>query len=335
MDDVMKDDVKGPDVETIYSALEVACRAPSVHNTQPWRWVIAPHSLHLFADSARRLPVIDASGRELIISCGATLHHVRSAFRALGWRADAHRLPNPADRDHLAALEFAPLPRIDSRSVRLVTASSQRHTDRRPYLPDRVPTDLLDRVAGAANAEHVRVTPVLDATHRRDLMVALAQANTAQRENPMYKAELSEWSHRHLGAVEGVPAAAVPMSNPLHRGMPGREFDGGELDSPPALDDGASLMVLSTGSDDKLDWLRAGEALSAALLVATSVGLATCTLSQVGEVRSVRDLVRHTVLHDVSEPQLVIRLGWPATADYPGPETPRRPMSDIVSNWDE
>ena len=100
MDDVMKDDVKGPDVETIYSALEVACRAPSVHNTQPWRWVIAPHSLHLFADSARRLPVIDASGRELIISCGATLHHVRSAFRALGWRADAHRLPNPADRDH-------------------------------------------------------------------------------------------------------------------------------------------------------------------------------------------------------------------------------------------
>ncbi|MGZ4520454.1 MAG: Acg family FMN-binding oxidoreductase, partial [Mycobacteriaceae bacterium] len=68
-----------PDLETILAALDVACRAPSVHNTQPWRWAIAEHSVHLFADGSRRLPVVDPDGREMTISCGAALHHARVA----------------------------------------------------------------------------------------------------------------------------------------------------------------------------------------------------------------------------------------------------------------
>lgn len=66
-----------PDITTVHTALEIACRAPSVHNTQPWRWALAPHSVHLFADRSRQLPVIDQDGRDLTVSCGAALHHAR------------------------------------------------------------------------------------------------------------------------------------------------------------------------------------------------------------------------------------------------------------------
>ena len=53
------------DHRTVRSALELASRAPSVHNSQPWRWRIADRSVHLYADHARRLPATDPDGREL------------------------------------------------------------------------------------------------------------------------------------------------------------------------------------------------------------------------------------------------------------------------------
>ena len=98
-----------PDLDTVRSALELAVRAPSVHNTQPWAWRYTEHSLHLFADRDRALDATDPQGRDLVVSCGAVLHHARVAFAAMGWATTVHRLPNPALPDHLAALEFTAL----------------------------------------------------------------------------------------------------------------------------------------------------------------------------------------------------------------------------------
>lgn len=320
-----------PDISTIRAVLEMACRAPSVHNTQPWRWVIGDRSVHLFADRSRTLPVIDRTGRELTISCGAALHHARVAFRAFGWRPEVHRLPNPADTDHLAAIELSLLPRVDQRMIELIAASTSRRADRRPFLPDRIATPLLHQLLGAAGAERVAVAALRDPVRRRETITALAHADTVQRSNPMYQAELAEWSGVRLGAVHGVPAANVP-----HGGAAvGRDFGPGELEMPPPLDDGATLFLLSTETDDTEAWLHTGEALSALLLAAARNGLASCPLSQVAEVRTARDLVRHFALDGRGEPQVVVRVGWPATATYPGPVTPRRPLDEVLSTWRE
>ncbi|MGW3472255.1 hypothetical protein ACWDKQ_28165 [Saccharopolyspora sp. NPDC000995] len=88
-----------PAQETMRSALAPACRAPSVHNSQPWRWKLAEHSVHLYLDRSRLLGVIDPTGREMVISCGAVLNHACIAFTAQGWRARVHRLPNRHNRN--------------------------------------------------------------------------------------------------------------------------------------------------------------------------------------------------------------------------------------------
>ena len=67
----------------IEDAVHVACRAPSVHNSQPWRWVADHDGLHLFLDTDR-LVATDASGRQALISCGAVLDHLRIAMAAGG-----------------------------------------------------------------------------------------------------------------------------------------------------------------------------------------------------------------------------------------------------------
>src|SRR4051795_2558128 len=89
------------DRAAVEAAVEVACRPPSIHNTQPWLWVLRAGQLELRADRDRQLRVADPDGHSLLISCGAALHLTELALRGQGWLVRAQRLPDPADPDLL------------------------------------------------------------------------------------------------------------------------------------------------------------------------------------------------------------------------------------------
>ena len=72
-----------------------AARAPSVHNTQPWRFRIAGDIIELHADPDRILMQIDPAGRELMISCGAALFGLRLGLRQLGCVPTVELWPDP------------------------------------------------------------------------------------------------------------------------------------------------------------------------------------------------------------------------------------------------
>ncbi|WP_229440580.1 hypothetical protein [Massilia sp. BSC265] len=76
--------------------------APSSHNTQPWLFRMAESSIDLFADRTRALPVNDPDDRELTISCGCALMHLRIAA-AMVSEGDAVQWANPSWRRELAA----------------------------------------------------------------------------------------------------------------------------------------------------------------------------------------------------------------------------------------
>jgi len=119
-----------PDTETIRAALSLAIQAPSVHNSQPWSWRVDNQVLHLFADFTRHLRSTDPDMRDLIVSCGAALHHCVVALAALGWHAKVHRFPNPDDPAHLASIDVLPQTpgEVD---IILAAAIKRRRSDRR------------------------------------------------------------------------------------------------------------------------------------------------------------------------------------------------------------
>src|ERR1700728_3137150 len=74
--------------------IETAARAPSVHNTRPWRFHVSRYVIELYSDPGRKLR-LDPVGREMIISCGAALFGLRLAVRSLGYLPEVELLPDP------------------------------------------------------------------------------------------------------------------------------------------------------------------------------------------------------------------------------------------------
>ncbi|MEO3756897.1 nitroreductase family protein [Mycobacterium sp. B14F4] len=320
-----------PDAETIRTALTLATRAPSVHNTQPWRWTVGEHSLHLFADPARQLPHTDPDRRELMVSCGMVLHHAVVALAALGWRARVHRFPNPADPVHLASLELCPS-HVGNHDVTLAAAIPRRRTDRRHFSSWPVPHADIATIGARVARMGIQLRHV---EMSMDIRAIVAEAVSRHTDDDAYLAELSAWSGRHASTT-GVPARNIPESDPIAP-LPARLFAAGALSQPEntsARDDHAVLLALGSVSDDDLARLRAGEAASMALLTATSFGLATCPVSEPLEIAETRDALRSEVFDDREYPQMMLRIGWAPVGADPLPSTPRRPIDEVATTLD-
>lgn len=316
-----------PDPGTVRTALTLASRAPSVHNTQPWRWRVDAAGLHLYADAGRQLPNTDPDGRDLILSCGTALHHCVVAFAAVGWQSKVTRLPDAADPEHLATIELCPHP-ADFVDITLAAAIPRRRTDRRHYSSWPVPVGDIALMAARAARTGVTLCQVEDIDSLHEIVAQSVRDHLTQG----YLAELTEWSGRYF-SVAGVPAHNTPLPDPDAK-IPSRLFAGAALPMAPdssSADDNAVVLALGTRRDDRLAQLRAGEATSAVLLTATSTGLASCPVTEPLETAETREAVRSDIFGDSDYPQMLLRVGWaPINAD-PLPATPRRDLDDFVA----
>src|SRR5947209_17518796 len=81
--------------DQVSAVLSAAVAAPSLHNSQPWRFRCTASAIELYADEAQALPVADPDARELRIACGAALLNLRVAITGLGIHPVVRLLPDP------------------------------------------------------------------------------------------------------------------------------------------------------------------------------------------------------------------------------------------------
>ncbi|MEU8180969.1 nitroreductase [Micromonospora sp. NPDC049047] len=308
-------------------AAATAGHAPSVHNTQPWRWRVLPDALELRSVADRQLAASDPEGRLLAISCGTALHHARVALAAQGWRAVVERLPDPGDSELLARLTDLSHGTADPDAMRLVQCMQVRHTDRRPVSDEPVPTDAIEQITHAVTAEGCRIQ-VLDRDQVLELAATAGRADTVEAEDPEMRAELAYWTGRASGGT-GLPAEVLP-GQPAQTTVPGRDFGRpGSLPIGPGHDQAAVYAMLHGDEDETDSWLRAGEALSAGWLTATRLGVSVVPLSAAVEVPGTRQTLRQ-LLAGIGFPYLVLRLGIADPAQAGPPHTPRLTTAQVV-----
>jgi hypothetical protein len=317
------------DVTVIQSAVELACRAPSLHNSQPWRWVAEAGGLHLFADPSRIGHQTDSTGREVILSCGAVLDHLRVAMAKAGWAACIDRYPNPNNRDYLAAIDFQPKEFVSDAERRLADAIRRRRTDRLPFAepPD---WDMFETVLRTTFDESAGYLDVIDDDTRPALAYASRMTEQLRQRDSSYQAELLWWTG-YTDAQEGIPPSALVSESEAQRVDVARHFPtSGDSARRAELDrDHSKILVLSTYDDSRDNVLRCGEVLSTVLLEATVADLATCTLTHMIEINAAREVVRRQIAR-IAEPQALVRVGRAPQTDPPPSATPRRAVTEVL-----
>jgi hypothetical protein len=284
------------------SAARRALRAPSVFNTQPWIWRINGTSMELCSDPARQLENTDPDGQLLLLSCGAALHHARTALAAAGWQTQVDRLPDPARPCLLARIRIPERVPADPATTAMAAAINRRRTDRRAFGLREVSGPILDELRRMVEAEGAYLHLV---RHDQIAMLAISTelAAAAELDDPDYRVELERWTSRPAADSDGVPAGTAVR--PGLRRVPIRDFapDGtAGLEAGGGRDQGAAYVVVFGTGTTAMDLLRGGEALSALLLRATAEGLATAPLSDAVEVTWPRHLLRG-LLAGMGEPR--------------------------------
>ncbi|MET7402421.1 nitroreductase family protein [Dactylosporangium sp. NPDC005572] len=313
-------------LDQLAEASIAALRAPSILNTQPWRWRLAGDHAELWADRARRLDGLDPDGRLQLLSCGTALHHATVALRAAGYAADIDRLPDPQRPDLLARIrQGAPGPA----DRELYAALYRRRTDRRPFSDRRPDEAVLAQLRSAAERHGVHLH-VVRADQVTAFASAVAHANTVERSETRFRDDILAWTTRPRQERDGVsPRSTVAGGG---RTVPPRDLDlaaPAALDPGPGTDQGTVHLILVVDTEAPAAWLAAGEALSDVWLTLTARGLAASPISEVVEVEPVRSALRR-LLGGVGHPAIAMRVGYAAQDAGPVPMSTRRSGTDTV-----
>lgn len=317
--------------DVIRDAVMLAGRAPSLHNSQPWRWVSQGPTLQLWADPRRLMSATDHTGRELMLSCGAVLDHLRVAMAAAGWESSTERFPDPDEPDHLATLRFQPLETITAAHRLRADAIRRRRTDRLPFAAPTGWPNLYAMLCYAVGPFDVVLDVVADEERPRLAEESLLDEQL-RRYDTSYLAELRYWTSPFEPDATHVPESAMLSSSEAARVDVARWFPpaGGGQRRAAIEHDGSKILVLSTCNDDPWNVLRCGEALSAVLLECTMAGMATCTLTHMTEIAQSRNAIAQ-IAGVIGQPQLLIRVGKSPASDHHVEPTARRLVYEVLN----
>jgi hypothetical protein len=316
----------GYDRAVLRQVAEAAGQAPSLHNSQPWRFRLRDGAIEVLADASRQLVVADRTGWAVRIACGAATFNARLALAMRGTPAQVAWRPSDTDPDVLARLTPA-APRPPTYLERdLFAAIPRRHSNRRPFWPDPVPSDTRARLIDAARAEGCWLDLLVGMVPLSGFAQIARSADRVLRRDYGYQAEMAAWVHTD-GAPDGVPVSAggpIPEAHDLlpqrsfgdRRRGPGRDFEPEPL-----------VAILGTDADRAVDHLVAGQALQRVLLTITDSGLTSSMISQPIEVPAARDQLRQS-LRRTGTPQMALRIGY----GDPGRSAPRRDVDELLAD---
>ncbi|MBL8237292.1 MAG: nitroreductase family protein [Bryobacterales bacterium] len=311
----------------VAAILEATVRAPSSHNTQPWRFQARQQTIQLYADRTRALPVSDPHDRELIISCGCALLHLRVAAAGIGVASTVRLWCQPDDPDHIATITLDPAGAAPASDAELDNYIEVRRTYRKRFEPRQIPDSVLDELCAAATAEGASLTVLSSEELRHQTAALIADGDALLWHNPSWRRELAQWMHpRRTGDGLTVPWLVAPFTQAVVR-----SFDMGDGEAAKDrqyADESPVLAVLTTAGDTPIDWLCAGQALARVLLQACQHGVQASYLNQPIQLPELR-LKLQTLLGDPGNPQILLRMGYPAGEV---PPSPRRHFQEFLDS---
>ncbi|GLY49846.1 nitroreductase family protein [Lentzea sp. NBRC 102530] len=311
--------------EQVEAVLTAASLAPSVHNSQPWRFRLLPDRIELHADPDRTLPATDPDGHEMRLACGAALLNLRLALQGFGVRPLVTILPGQEAHGALATIRRGGQLAPDDEMLALLKAVPQRRTNRHPFFESGVEGRHRHALVRAAELERSWLHVVDTREEVARMKSFVRRAHTIQLRDPEVQAELESFTGDRPGAADGVPRANAGFRPETQDEWIFRDFQAGERVAGKDYESNPLVAVVCSHYRGQLADIQAGQAMQRVLLTATTLGLSASFMSQPVEVRNVREELRRA-LGGTLVPHTLLRIGY----STPVPATPRRPISELL-----
>ncbi|MEV6103498.1 hypothetical protein AB0M28_02135 [Streptomyces sp. NPDC051940] len=317
------------DAQLLERVITAAVAAPSIFNTQPWRFRLNTDNgaLEIRAVPGRGLVHLDPTGRALHVSVGAGVFNLRVAAAHFGNEPVVRLLPDPAEPALLAAVRFT-RPVRPGRGHRpdLYDSVWHRRSSRFPFAPVRPPGHILAELRDAAHAEGAALH-FPEEEQAGKLLRLTAEAEQRNRNSAARRMESRRWLREN--ADDGIPAAALGLQDATDR-VPARDHSATRnvaVLQAAAYEPHPLIAVLTTAHDTRADWLRTGQALEHVLLDATRHSLRASLYHQAVEWPDLRAALYDT-RRGRGHVQMLIRIGYGPE----GPPTSRRPVSEVLDD---
>ncbi|MCG8322267.1 MAG: hypothetical protein MI921_22410 [Cytophagales bacterium] len=303
--------------------IKYAIKAPSVHNTQPWRFAYRNNVIKVFPDYNRRLPMADQDDHALFISLGCAVENLVIAANHFGYRADIDYFP-PLENNECIRIRLTE-GRVDLDN-RLFEAIDNRQSTRNRYKGRKIPGEDMKALQNAAHYEGVRTLVFSGQQEILPLIEFIKEASFLRFSNNSFKHELIYWIRFNTREAKqtGDGLYTASMGFPSVPSWLGRLImrlikPSGEAKRVEKLVKSSSaMMVFIAESNQKKNWINLGRAFERVALTATVLNIKHAHLNMPCEEIEVRKkLAAYLGLPDNQQPLLLIRLGYSEFMPYP------------------
>lgn len=303
--------------------VELATRAPSGHNTQPWLFRIGEKEITILPDLTKELPVVDNDRRELYISLGCATENLCIAASAAGYRTEVS-IEAPAEQP--AAIHISLEKSADVLPSPLYPAIEKRQTNRSVYNGQAIPEKSLEALTVIAAEPGIHFHLWKNGTKEFTALKALIlKGNDSQMNDPAFKEELQAWmryNKKHSEATRNGLSYAV-FGAPNLPAFLSKAIMGSFLNSTTQnkgdrkkIASSSHLVLFTTPNNTVKEWISLGRTLQRFLLTATQENIAAAFLNQPCEVKELAEEIQQKLPINKEYPALLLRVGYAKDMPY-------------------
>ncbi len=319
--------------EDLINLTKYAIKAPSVHNSQPWKFKLEENSITIFPDYERILPVADRDNRELFISLGCALENLIIAAGYFGYHTEIEmRMEDPLKES--IRVEFSS--GNNQNYEKLFKNIEIRQSTRSKYNKALIPPADIEKLNEAGNQDQVLFLLLTAAVDIDPIIEITKRATVLQFLNKEFINELIKWIRfsRRTAKKTGDGLYSGTIGSPSVPKWLGKLILKLTLDPKREARKNVNLMKNSSGilifiakENSKEAWINLGRSFQRVTLTATSLNINHAHINAACEpIAARRELVEVLQLNPEEQPFLIIRIGYSAKRPY----SFRRPLKDVL-----
>jgi len=315
--------------------VEQAIKAPSGHNTQPWKFENTDDGIIIHPDFSRALPVVDRDNHALYISLGCAIENIIIAASVKVLECTIHY---PKDAKGYIKIIINDTNSSNITKDPLFDYIDSRQVNRRKYSEKIVSNEDLQNLNSSFKFQGISLLLLNGKASFKNVVPLIIEGNNLQFGNKQFVNELTNWFRYSKSEAEktkdglwtstmGLPNMGKLIGNMVMKNFVTAKSEAERIQN--ILEHTQGLAIFISDKDDVALWINLGRAFQRFGLTATKLGISHAHLNMPCEEVTVRQKLTKALGVEASHPLLLIRYGY---SDKKMPYSYRRNFEDVVLN---